>query len=385
MKKTLIGLLILGICLFAGTSTSALWVEGVPGVFEFTEVDTAATAETGTVRFFATGDTVYIIDESANASALARLAADETVTGDWTVTGTLTISGLTVDASTISLSATTLTLTGTTTAIIANAISLTGDDWDDDEVVDDLTINSTSDFAVDSTNTDISGTTVTITGTSIYILPTTDDNVLYIGKSAVTQKSFWVIWTAETSMQTVELSPNVASIFFEDIDQYMNDNDSIFFGDGGAEGYIKSDGSDLIISGDTTKLYGETFTIMCKFGTVAASTDDERGVFVAPFDCTITAAYLLNATTVATSATAITTLTLNDKGSGGAGNNAIAAWNCGATGTVLTAFDAITMGALDGTLKLLTALDTVTIKKVDSGGVGAGTDELVLMLSYKRR
>jgi len=84
MKKILIGLLILGICLFAGVSSSALWVEDIPGVFEFTEVTTSATATAGTVRLFATGDTVYIVDESANKSALARLTGDEIVSGTWT-------------------------------------------------------------------------------------------------------------------------------------------------------------------------------------------------------------------------------------------------------------------------------------------------------------
>jgi len=219
-------------------------------------------------------------------------------------------------------------------------------------------------------------------GTQFVLVANTDDTVaIHFGSSTKASDLKWF----DTGSGYVQFDAGNATVVFEDVDQYMNDDDQIFFGDGGAEGRIYSDGTDLIISGDTCKLYGETFTVMCKFGTVAASTDDERPVFVAPFDCTITAAYLMDATGLATSATAITTITLNDKGAGGSGNNAIAAWNCGAAGTVMTAFDPLTMGALDGTHKLLTALDSVTLKKVDTGGVGAGTDEMILMLTYERR
>ena len=96
MKKLIIGTMILGVCLLFATSASALWVETVPGVQEFTEVTTSATATAGTVRFFATADTVYIIDESANKSALARLGGNETVTGAWTFSGTLTTGDVSI-------------------------------------------------------------------------------------------------------------------------------------------------------------------------------------------------------------------------------------------------------------------------------------------------
>jgi len=261
--------------------------------------------------------------DSKDESEFADLSENEIVTGNYTFEGNFTISNATV--------------------------VLTGDDWQNSEVADDLTMDGGT---ID--DSPIGGTTpAAATCTTVSAQTITSTGAVIAGGA-----------------NTITFQDGGGTIATED------DGDITLAPDGTGS---------VIISADTTNIYGETFTIMCKFGTVAASTDDERGIFVAPFNCTITAAYLMNATTIATSATAITTLTLNDKGSDGTSNNAIAAWNCGAAGTVLTAFDAITMGALDGTHKLLTALDTVTIKKVDSGGTGAATDELVLMLSYKRR
>lgn len=233
MRKMIVGLLVLGLCLVMGTSASALWVENVPGVYEFTEVDTSATASTGTVRLFATGDTVYIIDESGNKSAVARLARDETVTGNYTFEGT---------------------------------------------------------FAVSSSSVNITGTTV--------------------------------------------------------------------------------------------KIVGETKMVNTYFGTVSAGTDDERSVFVAPYDCELTLTTIVNASDIATDAVSFTTISLRDKGSDGSADNQIAAISTDTT--AISAFDGTSLGTLDATHKLLTSGDIVSLKKVDTAG-GDAFDELMIMISYKRR
>jgi len=337
--------------------------------------------------------------DSKDESEFADLSENEIVTGNYTFEGNFTISNATV--------------------------VLTGDDWQNSEVADDLTMDggTIDDSPIGGTTpaaatcTTVSAQTITSTGAVIAggantitfqdgggTIATEDD-----GDINLTPNGSGKVKTSAADISggningtpiggTTPAAATCTTVAAQTITStgavIAGGANTITFQDGGGTIATEDDGDitlapdgtgSVIISADTTNIYGETFTIMCKFGTVAASTDDERGIFVAPFNCTITAAYLMNATTIATSATAITTLTLNDKGSDGTSNNAIAAWNCGAAGTVLTAFDAITMGALDGTHKLLTALDTVTIKKVDSGGTGAATDELVLMLSYKRR
>jgi len=168
-------------------------------------------------------------------------------------------------------------------------------------------------------------------------------------------------------------------MIFEGADLYLNDNDKLYFGDAGAEGELYSDGSGIIFK-------GQIQTVSCKFGTVAASTDDERPVFVAPFDCELVNAYLVNASAIATSDTACTTLQLTDKSSAGASTNSIASvTNAGTSGTTFAAFDAVSMGTLSATYASVDALDTVTLKKTDSGGTGCATDELIVVITYKRR
>ena len=67
--------------------------------------------------------------------AFACLDEDETITGNWTFEGDNTYTGTqSVSSSTVSISTSTMTITAT-------SISLIGDDWQDSEVADDLTLS----------------------------------------------------------------------------------------------------------------------------------------------------------------------------------------------------------------------------------------------------
>lgn len=220
-----------------------------------------------------------------------------------------------------------------------------------------------------------------LTAPGLRILPTADDKVLYIGESAVTQKSFDVKWFGNTSGDTVLFDASASKIINSGISQDYGDNDKVSFG-AGTDLQIYSDGSNGIISGSTVKLYGEVFTTQVRIGSIAAGTDDERPVFVAPFDCELTQVNLVNATAIATDDTNYTTITIRDKGADGTADNQIA--SLATNSDAFSAMDAKSMGTLDATHKLLTAGDVVSFKKADSG-TGQAIDEMLVMISYKRR
>jgi len=120
------------------------------------------------------------------------------------------------------------------------------------------------------------------------------------------------------------------------------------------------------------------------FGTINAGTSDERPVFIAPYDCELIVVQLVNASDIATDAVSYTTVTLRDKGSDGSADNEIASVSNAAEGTAFDDFDAVSVGTLDATHKLLTSGDVVSLKKTDTAG-GTATDEMMVMITYKRR
>lgn len=175
----------------------------------------------------------------------------------------------------------------------------------------------------------------------------------------------------------------------------VGDDLPLYFGDDN-DIYAKySSSSDILeISGKTVNVVNTlktnsvtiatTYMAIGKFGSVAAGTDDERPVFVAPYNCELTSVQLVNASAIATDDTNYTTISLVNKGSDGTANNTIASINNGGSGTAFSAFDAVSIGSLNATHKLLSTGDVVTLKKVDSGS-GTATDEMIVMISYKPR
>lgn len=109
-------------------------------------------------------------------------------------------------------------------------------------------------------------------GSDMFILPYADDDILRFGVAAVTQLSWDMYWYAETSIQTVVFDAGLAKVTYEDVDQYMNDNDRIYFGDAGGEGSIYSDGSEIIITGAAIEIDDAT-TLQISSVTTAISGD----------------------------------------------------------------------------------------------------------------
>lgn len=217
--------------------------------------------------------------------AFACLDEDETITGNWTFEGDNTYTG------TQSISSSTVTITAT-------SIALNGDDWQDSEVADDLTLSGAT---VQSAS--VSGTLTVASGATISV----DDNAKF---------------------NTPEM-------------------------------------------------------VIVKFGTVAAGTDDERPVFVAPCSAELTQVCLVNASAIATDAVSYTTISLVNKGSDGTANNTIASIDNSGSGTAFAAFDAVDMGTLSATYKTVSTGDVLTLKKVDTAG-GQATDEMIVEIKYKR-
>jgi len=113
------------------------------------------------------------------------------------------------------------------------------------------------------------------------------------------------------------------------------------------------------------------------FGTVAASTDDDKPVFVAPFACTLGSLFLINAANLPLDGTNNTVLTLVNKGADGTGT------------AVIATFDNETEAFLDfvAVEKVITAVtlvkgDVLSIVKTDAG-TGAVVSDLQVAVSYK--
>jgi len=147
------------------------------------------------------------------------------------------------------------------------------------------------------------------------------------------------------------------------------------------DGTVKVASGATVQFDDNAKLIAPE-TVVIRLGSIAAGTDDERPVFVAPYNCELTEVTLVNASAIATDAVSFTTISLRDKGADGTADNLIAAISTDTT--AFAAFDGVSMGTLDATHKVLSSGDVVSFKKADSG-TGQAIDELLLMLGFKRQ
>ncbi len=121
-------------------------------------------------------------------------------------------------------------------------------------------------------------------------------------------------------------------------------------------------------------------TMFCKsliVGTVAAGTDAEKPVFVAPNACRLSDLKLVNSAALAIDAVDNTKLELINKGADGTGTTVLATFDSATEAFV--AFDAI-VKAISGPVDLV-AGDVLSLKKTDTGTGAAGT-ELFVAVSY---
>ena len=123
-----------------------------------------------------------------------------------------------------------------------------------------------------------------------------------------------------------------------------------------------------------------TQSTQVRIGTIAAGTDDERTVFVAPFDCVIDKIYFTVGTTIAAGATNFTTITFESKGAAGSGTDALGTFNTNTGETTLTAFVPHNVGTLANN-KILKGL-AVSFDKADAAS-GDAVDEGVVTIVYR--
>jgi len=128
----------------------------------------------------------------------------------------------------------------------------------------------------------------------------------------------------------------------------------------------------------------ERRTVEMYFGTVAAGSDDEKPVFVAPHPCQIVAASVVNASAIALNAADYLTLILTDKGGDGTASNEIGKIETKTGGQAFAAFDEVAFQTLDATHRVLAEGDVVSLNKLSSGASGKATDELIVKIEYKR-
>lgn len=118
-----------------------------------------------------------------------------------------------------------------------------------------------------------------------------------------------------------------------------------------------------------------------QFGTVAAATNAEKSVFVAPSACQLINLQLVNGAILGNDPINYTRLDLVNRGSNGIGAAVIATFD--GTSDSFAAFDAFVRAILSGsTTVTLAQNDVLTLRKTDFGAGGAVTD-LLVTVSYK--
>jgi len=120
--------------------------------------------------------------------------------------------------------------------------------------------------------------------------------------------------------------------------------------------------------------------VSVRIGTIAAGTDDERAVFVAPHDVIIEKIYVTVGTTVTAGATDYTTIDFQAKGSAGSGTDSLGSFNTNTGGTTLTAFVPHSVGTLAN--NYISKGEAVTFKKTDAAS-GDAVDECLVTIVYK--
>lgn len=122
--------------------------------------------------------------------------------------------------------------------------------------------------------------------------------------------------------------------------------------------------------------------VSVRIGTIAAGTDDERTVFVAPHDVIIEKIYFTVGTTIAAGATNFTTISFQNKGTAGTGTDELATFNTDTGETTLTAFVPHNVGTISN--KSVTKGESISFKKVDAGS-GDAVDEGLVTIVYRAK
>jgi hypothetical protein len=120
--------------------------------------------------------------------------------------------------------------------------------------------------------------------------------------------------------------------------------------------------------------------VSVRIGTIAAGTDDERTVFVAPHDVIIEKIYFTVGTTIAAGATDFTTISFQNKATAGTGTDELATFNTNTGETTLTAFVPHNAGALAN--NTISKGEAVSFVKVDAAS-GDAVDEGIVTIVYK--
>lgn len=123
-----------------------------------------------------------------------------------------------------------------------------------------------------------------------------------------------------------------------------------------------------------------THEVSVRIGTIAAGTDDERAVFIAPHDVIIEKIYFTVGTTIAAGATNFTTIDFQSKGTAGSGTDSLASFDTDTGNVTLTAFVPHNVGTLAN--NFISKGEAVSFDKTDTAA-GDAVDEAVVTIVYK--
>lgn len=123
-----------------------------------------------------------------------------------------------------------------------------------------------------------------------------------------------------------------------------------------------------------------TNEVSVRIGSIAAGTDDERPVFVAPHDVIIEKIYLTVATTIAAGATNFTTIDFQSKGADGTETDSLGSFDTDVGNVTLTAFVPHAIKVLLN--KKVNKGETISFKKSDTL-TGKAIDEGLVTIVYK--
>ncbi len=130
-----------------------------------------------------------------------------------------------------------------------------------------------------------------------------------------------------------------------------------------------------------TNIVGEQETSY--FGTIGATTNDERPIFQAPTRCAITKIFVTNAVNITQSGTDLSTYNVEDKGADGSGTTEVLASNPTTNGIDINAFNPTSLGTIAGSEEVyeLAAQSALSLTKTDSNA-GRATDEMRVTIQY---
>lgn len=120
--------------------------------------------------------------------------------------------------------------------------------------------------------------------------------------------------------------------------------------------------------------------VSVRIGTIAAGTDDERVVFIAPHDVIIEKIYFTVGTTIAAGATNFTTIDFQSKGTAGSGTDSLASFDTDTGNVTLTAFVPHDVGTLSN--NFIKKGESISFDKADTAS-GDAVDEGVVTIVYR--